>query len=75
MSEQTGLIETEEIGDQYIERADQSLNFEEGVALPLRFFFFMISGNTNADRANKMKDLSILMINVWNNQWYPINNQ
>lgn len=39
MSEQTGLIETEEIGDQYIERADQSLNFEEGVALPLSFFF------------------------------------
>lgn len=63
MSEHTGLIETKEIGDQYIERADQSLNFEEGVALAL-MFFFIISRNTNADRASKMKDLSILMINV-----------
>lgn len=40
MSERTRLIETKEIGDQYIERADQSLNFEQGVALTPRFHFY-----------------------------------
>lgn len=63
MSEQTGLIETEEIGDQYIERADQSLNFEEGVALPLSFFFFFFYDFRKYQRGSSKQDERSLNIN------------